>query len=118
MNLKKTPSAYREEVQDALRGPFFDVLEQYLIDLHTTDDPEIRRKGLEFFSKVLSLEPEKKANPYDTLPVIQVNIGPAGSVQLQTVPPPDSANILDATDITPTPRMQAFAAINQELLEA
>ena len=51
---------FQEEYHDAIRAVLPKMLTAYISDILTTDDPEVRRKGIAYFSQVIGVEAEKK----------------------------------------------------------
>lgn len=89
--------AAREEFQDDYHGAIMavlpDILTQYVQDLQTTQDPEIRRKGLAYFTQVVGVEAEKKPDVATNRPVVTINIGRAAAPMTITA---DTATVIES----------------------
>lgn len=72
-------AAFQDEYHSAIMAVLPSILTQYVQDLQTTDDPEIRRKGLAYFSQVVGVEAEKKQDATTNRPVVTINIGRAAA---------------------------------------
>ena len=118
---------FKEQYHDVIRGNMLALLGSYVQDLLTTEDPEVKRKGLAYFSNVVGVEAEKKSDPMANLPVFNITIN-GGGVQLA---PLQEAQILemkavqDVADnaaitkemLTPSLTMQQMVHVNHEALD-
>lgn len=79
-----SPTEFKDLLHDAMRGPTLDILELYITDLMTTKDPEVRRKGLAYFTQVIGAEADKKTDPVSNLPSFNITIN-GGATQMQSI---------------------------------
>lgn len=123
---------YKENYHDAMRANILVLFGNYATLLHTTDDAETLRKGLEFMGRTVGLEPDKKQDTGPTLQVIHFNIGGARSPvitekvahciddvrdKLEAMNlPPQTLEVLDVAAV-PSELMQANRYINDEAVD-
>ena len=72
-------AAFQDDYHSAIMAVLPAILTQYVEDLQTTEDPEIRRKGLAYFSQVIGVDAEKKQDVATNRPVVTINIGRAAA---------------------------------------
>jgi len=93
---------FKENYHDAIRANMPPLLKDYLQILKTTDDPEIIRKGLVYFSQVVGVDAEKKVDPTSTLPTIHISIGRGAVPSTVEV----AGQVIDVTDVVTLQRRQ------------
>lgn len=77
---------FQEDYHDAIRAVLPKMLTAYISDILTTDDPEVRRKGIAYFSQVIGVEADKKVEAGSTRAVVTINFGgPAPTLVQQVV---------------------------------
>ena len=123
---------FKEDYHEAMRAHIVPLFGNYAAMLHTTQDPETLRKGLEFMGRTVGLEPDKKQDTGPALQVIQFNIGGArppviteklaqcvDDVRDKLAAMNLPAQILDVLDAgaVPSELMQANQYINDEAVD-
>lgn len=128
---------FQEDYHDAIRAVLPKMLTAYILDILTTDDPEVRRKGIAYFGQVIGVEADKKVEAGSTRAVVTINFGgPAPTLVQQVVVAEiivqdviDVRGRLDAEDASgdelddllgvarPSALMQANRYINDEMLD-
>lgn len=75
-------TAFQNEYHDAIREVLPALLMDYITDLRTTEDPEVRRKGIAYFGQVIGIDAEKKQDAGSTRAVVTINFGGAANQQV------------------------------------
>lgn len=128
---------FQEDYHDAIRAVLPKMLTAYISDILTTDDPEVRRKGIAYFSQVIGVEADKKVEAGSTRAVVTINFGGPASTPVQQVvvteiivqEVTDVRNLMDIEDAPgdeladllgtsrPSALMRANQHINDEMLD-
>ena len=127
----KLREEFKEDYHEAMRANIVQLFGSYATMLHTTQDPETLRKGLEFMGRTVGLEPDKKQDTGPALQVIQFNIGARSPVITEKMAqciddvrdklgamnlPPQILDVLDVGAV-PSELMQANQYINDEAVD-
>jgi hypothetical protein len=122
-----TKAEFKERYHDVIRGNMLALLEGYITDLMTTEDPEVRRKGLAYFSQVVGVEAEKKVDPMANLPVFNITINGGGVqltatkeaeiVEMKAVQEASDKRVIEAEIRKPSLTMQQMVHVNHEALD-
>lgn len=106
---------FQEDYHDAIRAVLPKMLTAYISDILTTDDPEVRRKGIAYFSQVIGVEAEKKVEAGSTRAVVTINFGRHTPLAPQQVVVVTETIVQDVIDVRS--RLDAEEAPGDELAD-
>ena len=90
---------FQEDYHDAIRAVLPKMLTAYISDILTTNDPEVRRKGIAYFSQVIGVEAEKKVEAGSTRAVVTINFGRASPLAPQQIVVVTETIVQDVIDV-------------------
>lgn len=90
------------------------LLPTYYNMLTFTEDPEVLRKGIQFFVQTVGGEAEKKQDPYGNLPVVNITFS-NGTMSSQTTMPAIEIEATVLETLQPTPAMLKRSNVNADV---